>query len=84
MIKLQEAKLRHAKYFLAVAQRDRAHIDPVDLPNIVLAVHRLITLEDWDLFASMVSAVSDYWLKVSQWNDYVKFNALLLSVDLEQ
>ncbi|HEY9404744.1 MAG TPA: tetratricopeptide repeat protein, partial [Pyrinomonadaceae bacterium] len=84
MTKLQEASLRHAKYYLDVAQQNRGNLNPLDLPNIVTAVNYLAELGDWELFAAMVSAVSDYWLKVSQWNDYIKFNALLLSADLER
>jgi tetratricopeptide (TPR) repeat protein len=86
MVSLREADRRYIKYYLHMAQQNRSNLDAAgeDLSNIFLAVNRCVEIEDWPLLASMLSAVGDYLLRVARWDDYIKFNALLLSVDLEQ
>jgi tetratricopeptide (TPR) repeat protein len=86
MASLREAKLRYITYYLQLAQQNRTNLDSTgaDLSNIFQAVNYCVEIEDWQLLANMVSAVNDYWLKVAQWSDYIKFNALLLTVDLKQ
>ena len=78
----REALLRHARYYFQLVQQNRADLNLVyesDWGNISQAANTCLELEEWDLLSDFTDAVNDYWLRSGRWNDYVKFNAPLVS-----
>lgn len=85
MNRVLEARLRHVRHYLQVAQQSRSnptHLEQ-DLVNILRAADTCIELEDWQLLTSLTAAINDY-LKQRELQEYIRLNKSLITNDLTQ
>jgi tetratricopeptide (TPR) repeat protein len=83
MPSLDEARRRHAKHYLQVTQRDRENFNSLglEMPNIALAVNFYEEVRNWQQLAKLIDGLNDYWLRRALWNQYLKFNSMLLQAN---
>jgi hypothetical protein len=84
LINRRQASLRHASYFVELAEQNRTDLAQLgsDFGNIMQAGNYCIELADLKLLTRLTKTINDYLVGTGHWGEYINLNAPLVTDDL--